>query len=222
MMEYCKNYGASRNIRIALYPFVSGEAFLQNLHGDMYDVVFMDIFMTGISGVETARQLPSKDHACILIFLTSSADFMPNAFSAHAFEYLLKPFTQERVYQVLADAMKLIPASAKYVDIVSERKTQRILPADVLAAISARHDLDIVLQDGRVLYPRMKAMDFLAQAGHDMRFLSINKGVIVNMDYITSIKDRSCTMKNGEKYPIRIRECAKIEQLVQNYAFKKI
>lgn len=59
--------------------------------------------MKHLSGVDTAKRMRADDSGCILVFLTSSMDFMPDAFSCHAFEYIVKPFTEERIFQVLED-----------------------------------------------------------------------------------------------------------------------
>jgi hypothetical protein len=52
--------------------------------------------------------------------------------------------------------------------------------------------------------------------------LVINKGIIVNMNYIRSIENGSCTMKNGRTLPVKIRESARIQQKWNNYLFTTI
>ena len=74
-----------------------------------YDIIFMDIFMDGMDGVETAEQIRKFDSHVILIFLTSSQDHMKNAFSCHAFDYVEKPVDLEQITNCLLDALKIIP-----------------------------------------------------------------------------------------------------------------
>ncbi len=52
--------------------------------------------MNGLNGLETAAKVRKVDGKCILIFLTSSKEFMPKAFSFHSFEYIIKPFSYKR------------------------------------------------------------------------------------------------------------------------------
>ena len=82
LMHFTLNkYAAEHNDEISTSVFDSGEAFLQNFVPNKYDIVFMDIYMEGMSGVETARRMRALDNEVILIFLTSSDEHMPDAFS---------------------------------------------------------------------------------------------------------------------------------------------
>ncbi len=65
--------------------------------------------MNGMDGVSAAKKLRENNGACLLIFLTSCGERMPEAFSCHAFEYIIKPFTPERVGNVLRDAFARLP-----------------------------------------------------------------------------------------------------------------
>ena len=85
-------------------------------------MVFMDIYMDGMDGVSAAARMRERDKNCLLVFLTSSAEFMPEAFSCHAFEYVTKPFSGERIAAVLRDALKVLPDTARYIEIQSDRK----------------------------------------------------------------------------------------------------
>ena len=70
--EYCK----SRHVPYVLSCFSSCEAFLETLKTRRFHIVFMDIYLSGISGVEAAQTLRSRDQNCKLVFLTNSEDFM--------------------------------------------------------------------------------------------------------------------------------------------------
>lgn len=88
--------------------FDSGESFVWTLRTARYDVVFMDIIMDGKTGIEAARCLRENDLDTLLIFITTSPEFMAQAFPCHAFDYIMKPYTQERVDRVLDDAKRAL------------------------------------------------------------------------------------------------------------------
>lgn len=222
IIKYCRKFGTQNNLCFELSGFKDGEAFLKDFEKGSYSLVFMDIYMAGMSGIETARRLREKDSECILIFLTSSQDFMPDAFSCHAFEYITKPFTEERVFQVLQDTLKVIHPVSRFIEIVSERKTIPVFLTDVMSAVSDGHYLAIGLTDGTSLRSRMTTGDFLELTGCDSRFLSVNKGIILNADYISKVENNCCILENGDKFPIRIRNRLQIEQAVRDYNFRKI
>jgi two-component system LytT family response regulator len=67
-------------------------------------VVFVDVEMPGMSGVECARLIQDMDPATVIIFATAHDQYMGDAFEVYAFDYLLKPFKVERVIQTLERA----------------------------------------------------------------------------------------------------------------------
>ena len=92
--QICRNFGKETGHPVETLPFESGEAFLKAFETGSFDLVFMDIYMEGMNGVAAALKMRRQDRGCLLVFLTSSMDFMPDAFSCHAFEYVTKPFHQ--------------------------------------------------------------------------------------------------------------------------------
>ena len=65
-------FAAEQRLHYKLDCFASGEDFLNHFTAHSYDIIFMDIFMDGMDGVETAEQIRKFDSHVILIFLTSS------------------------------------------------------------------------------------------------------------------------------------------------------
>lgn len=147
---------------------------------------------------------------------------MPEAFSCHAFEYIVKPFSPQRVKEVLNDAVKLIPSASEYVELYSDRKTLRIALGDIVSAVTDAHYLEVALSDGSSLRCRMTIRQFFGQINGNERFILINKGIIVNADYITDFENNCCILENGARLPIRVRDRLSIEQAVRNYNFGRI
>ncbi len=218
--QICRDFGEENRLEIEIDVYSDSESFLRS--DEVYSVVFMDIYMSGMNGVSAAQKLREHDSGCILIFLTSSVEHMPDAFSCHAFEYIVKPFSPQRVREVLSDAIKIIPTPSKYVDIYSDRKTVRIALCDIVSVVTDAHYLDIELADGKPLRCRMTMMQFIERINGDARFILINKGINVNAEYITDFENNCCILENGVHLPIRVRDRLKIEQAVRNYNFDKI
>lgn len=218
----CRDFGTEHCCQIETVPFCAGEDFLAAFGGGGYSVVFMDIYMGKMDGITAALRMRSMDNACLLVFLTSSRDFMPDAFSCHAFEYITKPFSKERVAQVLSDALSMLPSSRKYIEITNAKKTVRIFLDEIVSVLSDAHYLDITLFGQKNLRCRMTMSEFTVQTGEDERFIPINKGITVNADYILELKENCCILENSTKFPIRVRDGRKIEQAVLDYNFAKI
>lgn len=222
MAGLISSFGTQRCCQMETVPFLNGETFLEAFEDGGFSAVFMDIYMDGIDGVSAALKMRGMDSRCILVFLTSSMDFMPDAFSCHAFEYITKPFSPQRIFQVLADILEVLPPPQKYIEVVSDRKTVRIFLDEIASVITDAHYLDISLSDGGKMHCRMTMPEFVGLTGGDSRFLPINKGITVNADYIFEFEDNCCVLENGAKLPIRVRDRLKIEQAARDYNFGKI
>lgn len=76
--------------------------------------------------------------------------------------------------------------------------------------------------DGTALRCRMTMKQFLGQTNDNERLILINKGIIVNADYITDFENNCCIPENGARLSIRVRDRLGIEQAARDYNFDKI
>lgn len=65
------------------------------------DVIFMDVEMPGLNGVECAKRIQDINPKVIIIFATGHEEYMPKAFELYAFDYITKPFNIHRIHQTL-------------------------------------------------------------------------------------------------------------------------
>lgn len=222
MAKLVRDFCAKCRCQMETIPFLNGEAFLEAFEDGGFSAVFMDIYMEGMDGIAAALKMRGMDNRCVLVFLTSSTDFMPDAFSCHAFEYITKPFSPQRIFQVLTDIMEVLPPLQKYIEVISDRKTVRIFLFEIVSVITDAHYLDIALTGGETLHCRMTMPEFVELTDGDSRFLPVNKGIAVNAEYIFEFADNCCVMENGTRFPIRVRNRLQIEQAARDYHFAKI
>ena len=222
MAELIRDFCTQCCCQIETVPFLNGEAFLDAFEDGGFSAVFMDIYMDGMDGIATALKMRGIDSRCVLVFLTSSIDFMPDAFSCHAFEYITKPFSPQRITRVLTDILEVLPPLQKYIEVISDRKTIRIFLYEIVSVTTDAHYLDIALTGGKTQRCRMTMPEFVRLTDGDSRFLSVNKGITVNVEYILEFEDNCCVMENGTRFPVRVRNRLNIEQAAMDYHFRRI
>ena len=77
------------------------------------DVLFLDIQMSGKNGMETARELRRRHENTILIFVTAMSEYVYEAFDVDALHYLIKPFSDEKLREVLDKALQQLRSPAR-------------------------------------------------------------------------------------------------------------
>ena len=83
--------------------FSSGEDLLNTTYH--FDIIFLDIQMEGINGMETARRLRNQKEEVILIFISGFKEYVFEAFDVSAFHYLLKPIEEIKFMEIFAKAV---------------------------------------------------------------------------------------------------------------------
>lgn len=222
LAELLRRFGADNRCLLDVILFNSAGEFLKALDRTKFPIVFMDIYMEEMDGIAAASKLREMDKTCLLVFLTSSTDFMPDAFSCHAFEYVTKPILPERIFTVLRDALEILDITPKYIELASGRQTVSVFLRDIVFAISDAHYLNIGLSNGSEVRTRMTMQRFVEMLEQDPRFVPINKGIVLNADCVTEIENNCCVMENGMRFPIRVRDRVQVEQAVRAYHFAKI
>lgn len=218
-----KNYSVNNHIKTDISLFESGEAFLEDFKPYLYTVIFLDIFMKELNGLETAKKIRETDSSVLIIFLTESTDFMPDAFNVHAFHYLKKPENLKDLEKITVDLLDDVRNLGKkdedIFSFIANRKEYSLPFSDILSVESSAHYSIITKTDGTRYKSRIPFSETHASLENDRRFLLINRGILINMDYIESFEDNLCVMKNDISLPINIRNFAKINQIRQNYIF---
>lgn len=217
----CQGFGARHCVHMETDFFSSGEEFLQHFTHGSYDLIFMDIYMGEMDGIAVASQIRSTDLWVKLVFLTTSSDFMPEAFSFHAFGYLTKPLDKDLFFQVLAD-VHLMDDAPPFVNLTSGRQTHSVFLDDILSVVTDAHYLEVKLKGGTTLRCRMTVSAFQTLVGNDPRFLCVNKGVLVNADYVAEMSKDQCVLQDQSAFPVKVRQSQKIVDQLRAYNFEKI
>lgn len=216
------DYLERRKIQADVECFSDAESFLRTFRPLKYSIVFMDIYMSGMSGVEAAKQMRREDESCILIFCTTSMDHMPDAFACHAFDYVVKPAIQSRVDKVLDDAIKTLPQLQKYLSFDSDGQNVSMFYSDLICVTTSGHYLSLTERDGETYSTRKTLPELQDDLQNDERFLVINRGILVNMDHVTFMSGTKCQLDNGMSFPLKVRSSTELIQKWHDYCFREI
>lgn len=217
------DYARQRRLSLDVDSFTSAEEFLKNYHPYRYTIIFMDIFMDGIDGMEAAERIREVDSGTLLIFQTASGDHMPQAFNVHAYDYIQKPFNITRLYHLLDEILELQNGRSRNprLSFISNRHEQSIPFSQIECIASRGNYLEVTDWNGTVYKTRMTFSEAADQLSKDTRFLMILRGVLVNMDHVIGFRDNTCYLEGDIILPVNIKNARKIEQTWNNYNFTK-
>ncbi|MBQ9389618.1 MAG: response regulator transcription factor [Synergistaceae bacterium] len=195
----------------------SGEEFLKCFEPKIFQIVFMDIIMNTLNGVETALQLRAEDTELLIVFITTSREYAFDAFPVHPFDYVLKPYTRKDVDRVLNEAVRVLSAQEPSITFRVSHSEYTIPLRLISSAVSHGHYVEINLADGKSLLSSMTFREAEKIFADDSRFLLCNRGIIVNMSQIAAQENGAFIMKNGTHYPIRVNGQSKIQAAFHQY-----
>ena len=180
----------------------------------------MDIYMGGMTGIETAKMVLERDRHALIIFLTSSDDHMSSAFSMHVYDYIAKPAEKDRIFRVMDDLLlrvteKLDEPSLTYPD----GSEMIIIPCSQILSVatSKPNYLEITDIDGEKRYARLTFSEASETLLEQDSFLRVTRGTMVNMKFIDDISNSLCTMTDGSSFPVTMKSENELRNTWQNY-----
>lgn len=201
------------------------------------DIIFLDIEMPGINGIELAKELPPQ---CVVIFATAYNEHAVAAFELNAIDYLLKPFDDDRFYTALDRARTRLKEEqqedyGKISDIIQQMLADqhksyrdrlvirdpgriRLVDVDNIVFIAgAGNYAEIHLNDGKQVLHR-ETLSALEEQLDPAVFVRIHRSSIVRRSAITELRpndkgDYSVILQNGEVLTLSRRNRAKLDEL---------
>lgn len=198
----------------------SGSLFLQKKEFD-FDIIFLDIYMDGLTGMETAQYIRKHNNSVLLIFTTTSAEFAVKSFRVRAFDYLVKPYT----YAQFAETMKLcncaLDAQCRFIVVHANRIDQKICCKDILYADYANHYVSIHLEQDLVR-TYMPFQDFSDLLQEEKNFILCNRNCLINLDHVVQIGNLGFLLDTKQWVAIKRSTYKEVEQTYANYIFEKM
>jgi len=205
--------GCERGWTCAVEPYPSGEAFLAA--AGPFDIVFLDVILGGIDGLETARRFRANGGSAPMVFVTVEAGFAVDGYDVEASAFLVKPARPERLRGVL-DRLARKPKEDVLVALSSDVE----LPAGVILSASAADHYLKVHTAAKPYFPALSMVEFRARLPDDGRFAECSRGVVVNLDHITKVDARIVLLDDGTRLPVSRRKRTALVEAIAARTFK--
>lgn len=200
LAQIIRSYCQSCQINAKLHLFSSGEEFLSTFRPGQFHIAFLDIYMSGLSGMDTARKIREQDSECALIFATTSHDHGIESFEVQASDYLVKPFQPQDVDDALEWCLEHMPEEYRCLSICSKWE-QIEVPLRSIHYIEIRGHQAYIHSDKEVVVTR-RGMDELEAEIACADFLRCHRSYLVNMNHVHGLAGNTFCMDSGDVVPI--------------------
>ncbi len=198
-------YLKTRHYPAEIRTFTSGEDLLKEQRP--FDLILLDLVLPGINGLETAKRLSSKSR---IIFITSYREYAVDAFEVEAVHYLLKPVTDERLYQAMDRALNRSELEDDRTLALIKSGSTHILPIrDILYCEVFDHRVCIHTAQGN--YEYSGTLDMLERK-LDGRFFRCHRSYLINMSRVVGQEKGTALVSNGNRVLISRRKQAEFMQ----------
>lgn len=194
IQTYCNQYDPE----IPTAAFTSGEALLDAYRKDFFDLVFLDIEMGQMNGLEVGAKLINLAHKPVIVFTTQSLNYAVRGYGI-AMRYLPKPISYDTFSDIMELALeRILP---KKISIFSNGIQMFVPVNNILYFEVFRHQVFVYLSNGEKMSMRRTLSEIISQIPGGA-FVQPHKSYYINMEYVDRLTQQSIMMTNGDLIPI--------------------
>lgn len=179
----------------------SGEALIEKKKS--YDIIFLDIDMGGMNGIETEKRIRSYDKKVYIIYVTNLSDYRKYAFSLHAFGYLEKPIKREEILNEIREVISYKNEAETTEDMLEFSTEEGIVRIEVREIYYFEYsDRRIYMETQKGRYTLRQRMNDMVKDMEQYGFVMPHKSFCVNLFHVKKVKGYDILITNGEVIPL--------------------
>ncbi|MBM6815496.1 response regulator transcription factor [Olsenella uli] len=216
LRAHLERYAAERGTFFSVEILPSALEFLEGTRPA--DVVFMDIGLPGVSGMEAAEVMRQTDELTPLIFVTDLAQYAVRGYQVDALDFMVKPVTYEDFALRMGRAMRVMDRNAGgTVSVATDEGLRVIAKKDVVYVEIFRHDLYWhVTGSAQPLHARGTLTRVAEELGAE-RFCRVTASHLINMGQLALIRPGSVVMSDGTEVVISRRRRREVLETLTRY-----
>jgi len=206
-----KQYEEERNLSFRITSYKRGEELIGNWEN--FDIVFLDIRMSGMDGMEAAKSIRKKDMQVEIIFITSHIGLTREALAVHAFEYLEKPVSKEVLYQQMDEVLEKI---SRYKQIEAKRNE-----IDEIYYFE-RNDRKIKAVTKKGSFIVNETISSLEQKLKPFDFVMPHQSFVVNINQMQDYYKDEIIMMNSDTIPVAQKRSSEFKKVMRDFLQKQM
>ena len=178
-----------------------------------YAVVFLDILMNGLNGLETARQLRKTSPEVLLVFVTTEADYAIEGYEVEAAGFLIKEtaYQKSRLIRLMNRLQQRLQQD-EILDFSDHNVSIQLVIKEILYIEVLDHQMVFHIKKGDTYSLRMTMEEIKARLPQDGRFFECHRGILINLDAVSALKGQVVLMENSDTLPVSRRRRSELEK----------
>lgn len=211
--EHLRRYQEEEGVSFEVYTFSDGLKFLDNIKMG-FNIVFMDINMPYIDGMETAKRLREFDRYTCLIFITELSQYAINGYEVDAFDFVVKPVQYDMFRPKLTKAIAEVNKNDLGKLCIRNKDVIRMVKvADIYYLESVQHKIIYHLVDEDIEV--WDSLDNIESRLPEGRFARCGTSYLVNLRYVLMVKGNEVILPNATLPISRLRKKEFINSLTR-------
>ena len=202
---------------VSCFLYADGSEVIRSFENDFkLDAVFLDIEMTELDGMSTARKIRELSREIPIVFTTSHTEMAIEGYEVDAFRFLSKPVDETKLRQTLIDLENLLKVDNK---IVLREDGEDVVKSvsDLIYAEAANNEVRFVFK-GSVVKQRMKFTDAVKLIDEQSRdFVKIHRSYYINLAHVLKLGTGEILMDNKETLPVARGSSASVKKNLFDY-----
>ncbi len=207
---------AERKESLQVKIFLSGEDLIEDLNnGSKYDLLFLDINLTSINGVEVGKYIREtiKDYKLLITYVSSYESYAMSLFQVQPFEFLIKPVNEESVRKVIDKAVYWYKETETMLEYTKNKALYSVKCNEIVYVYSDRKKVSIVMMNGdkEEFYGKLKETAMQLPENFSM----ISQSFVINRNYVQKYSYDEVVMMNKHILSISRTYRKAIREIVQ-------
>lgn len=217
--EKIKNFFDRQGLRFRVDIYENGFALLRGMENQPYDIIFLDMQMPELNGIETGKAIREVNKDVGIIFVTGHPGYALESYKVHAFDYLLKPLSQVKMDRTLEDLLLIFEKQKEELKTVNflENRMMKTIEMDQITYVEKEANRLCIHCEKTQYLTNENLSEFLAKLD-ETKFVRTHQGYVVHLDHIHSIQKDRVLLQNGVEVPIS----RKHKEQVQNKFFENL